>query len=415
MQKVYSVAQINQYIKNMFAQDFLLNRVSVRGEVSNCKYHRSGHIYFSLKDVSGTIACVMFARARMGLAFQLSDGQQVVVDGSVSVYERDGKYQLYASRIRQDGAGVLYERFLALKQSLEEMGMFAPEYKKPIPKYVRKLGVVTASTGAAVRDIITVSRRRNPGIQIILYPAQVQGEGAAESVAEGLRVLDGQNVDVIIVGRGGGSIEDLWAFNEEIVARAIFACETPVISAVGHETDTTIADFVADLRAPTPSAAAELAVADVGALWQQLLDAQAGFGRLLRQRVGEQRGRAESLRLRLHYASPKQKARDQRQRAAELDTQLRRGIQDSLQDRKRRMALAIERLRGLSPLEKLAQGYACVTDEDGKRISSVRQVRKDGWLRTYVADGRIESRVVAVEKLDLSDETVRNETEERKE
>ncbi len=397
--KVYSVGQINQYIKNMFTQDFLLSRVSVQGEVSNCKYHSSGHIYFSLKDASGTIACVMFASARKGLAFRMSDGQQVVVDGNVSVYERDGKYQLYASRIRQDGAGVLYERFLALKQELEEMGMFAPEYKKPIPKYVRRLGVVTASTGAAVRDIITVSRRRSPGIQIILYPAQVQGEGAAESVAEGLRVLDGQNMDAIIVGRGGGSIEDLWAFNEELVARAIFNCHTPVISAVGHETDTTIADFVADLRAPTPSAAAEIAVPDVGHICQRLLDARVGFGRQIRQRVDEQRGRSESFQMRLRYASPQQRVRDGRQRAVDLDRLLRRGIQDSLQDRRRQMALYIERLRGLSPLEKLAQGYACVTDEEGKRISSVSQVQAGDRLEAYVADGKITAEVLCVEDI----------------
>ncbi len=402
MQKVYSVSQINQYIKRMFSQDFLLNQVSVRGEVSNCKYHGSGHIYFSLKDASGTISCVMFAgTARKGLNFRLSDGQQVVVDGNVNVYEAAGKYQLYADRIQRDGAGALYEQFLALKRELEEMGMFAPEYKKPIPKHVRRLGVVTAPTGAAVRDIISISRRRSPGIQIILYPAQVQGEGAAESVAEGLRALDAQNVDVIIVGRGGGSIEDLWAFNEELVARAIFACRTPVISAVGHETDTTIADFVADLRAPTPSAAAELAVADAGALCQQLLDAQAGFGRLMRQRIKEERGRTESLQLRLRYVSPQQRVRDQRQRAADFDGQLCRGMQDSLRDRKRRMALYIERLRGLSPLEKLAQGYACVTDEGGKRISSVAQVQAGDMLQGYVADGRIISRVVSAEKMKL--------------
>ncbi len=399
MQKVYSVGQINQYIKNMFTQDFLLSRVSVQGEVSNCKYHSSGHIYFSLKDASGTIACVMFAGARKGLAFHLSDGQQVVVDGSVNVYEVAGRYQLYANRIRQDGAGILYERFLALKQELEEMGMFAPEYKKPIPRYVRRLGVVTAPTGAAIRDIISISRRRSPGIQIILYPAQVQGEGAAESVAKGLRVLDAQHVDVIIVGRGGGSIEDLWAFNEEIVARAIFACQTPVISAVGHETDTTIADFVADLRAPTPSAAAELAVADAGLMSQQLLDAQARFGRLMRQRVEEQRGQTERLRMRLRYASPQQRVRDQRQRATDLDGQLRRGIQDSLRERQRRMALYIERLRGLSPLEKLAQGYACVTDGGGKRISSVAQVRTGDELQIYVADGKITADVLDVKRL----------------
>ncbi len=399
MQKVYSVSQINQYIKAMFSQDFLLNRVSVQGEVSNCKYHSSGHIYFSLKDASGTIACVMFASARRGLAFRLSDGQQVVVDGNVNVYERDGRYQLYAGRIRQNGAGMLYERFLALKQELEEMGMFAPEYKKPIPKYVRRLGVVTAPTGAAIRDIITVSRRRSPGIRIILYPAQVQGEGAAESVARGLRVLDGQNVDVIIVGRGGGSIEDLWAFNEEVVARAIFTCRTPVISAVGHETDTTIADFVADLRAPTPSAAAELAVADAGAMCRQISDDRARLRQLVQLRIEELRRRKERCQLRLRYASPRQRVREQRQRAADLDEGLCRAMQEELRDRKRRMALYIERLRGLSPLEKLAQGYACVTDEDGKRISSVAQVQKDEELGIYVADGKIHAKVVAVEEI----------------
>ena len=243
MQKVYSVGQVNAYIKNMFVQDFVLNRIQVRGEVSNCIYHTSGHLYFSLKDSAGALACVMFASARKGLAFRLSDGQQVVVSGSVSVYERDGRYQLYASRIQQDGAGVLYERYLQLKQELEEMGMFAQEYKKPLPAYVTRLGVVTAPTGAAVRDIIQIAKRRNPGLQIILYPAKVQGEGAAGSVAEGIAALDRLDVDVIIAGRGGGSIEDLWAFNEETVARAIFACGTPVISAVGHETDTTIADL----------------------------------------------------------------------------------------------------------------------------------------------------------------------------
>ena len=291
MQKVYSVGQINTYIRNMFTQDFVLNRVSVRGEISNLKYHTSGHIYFTLKDASAAIACVMFAGARGGLAFRMSNGQQVIVDGAVNVYERDGKYQLYATKIRQDGAGELYEKFLELKEELEEMGMFAPEYKQPIPKFVRRLGVVTALTGAAIRDIINIATRRNPGIRIILYPAKVQGEGAAESVAAGLAALDTLGVDVIIVGRGGGSIEDLWAFNEETVARAIFSCHTPVISAVGHETDTTIADFVADLRAPTPSAAAELAVADVTA-WLQALDEDAlQLQRIMQRMIQDSRSR----------------------------------------------------------------------------------------------------------------------------
>ena len=250
MKNVYTVAQVNSYIKNMFAQDFFMNRLYVKGEVSNCKYHTSGHLYFSLKDESGTLSCVMFAGNRKGLSFPMKEGQQVIVLGSVNVYERTGNYQLYAREIVLDGAGRLYEEYLRLKAELEEMGMFAKEYKQAIPYYVRRLGIVTAPTGAAVQDIRTISLRRNPFVQLILYPAQVQGEGAADSIVRGIRALDALGVDVLIVGRGGGSMEDLWAFNEEKVARAIFECRTPVISAVGHETDTTIADFVADLRAP---------------------------------------------------------------------------------------------------------------------------------------------------------------------
>lgn len=246
MRNVYSVKQVNAYIKNMFTQDFMLNRIYVKGEVSNCKYHTSGHIYFSLKDESGAIACIMFAGQRSGLGFRMQDGQQVIVLGTVTTYERDGKYQLYAKEIILDGAGLLYERFEALKKELSEMGMFAQEYKQPIPKFAKKIGIVTAPTGAAIRDIMNISARRNPYVQLILYPALVQGEGAAASIVKGIEMLEKQGVDVMIVGRGGGSIEDLWAFNEEIVARAIFNCKTPIISAVGHETDTTIADYVAD-------------------------------------------------------------------------------------------------------------------------------------------------------------------------
>ena len=271
MSHTYTVGQINSYIKNMFASDFFLQKIEVEGEVSNCKYHSSGHIYFSLKDASGTLSCVMFARERReGLGFVMKDGDKVVVTGSVNVFVRDGRYQLYASRIRQDGLGALYERFLRLKQELEEMGMFDASYKKPIPSMVRRLGVVTAPAGAAIQDIRNVAMRRNPYLQIILCPALVQGRDAAPSLVRALALLDQAGVDVIIIGRGGGSLEDLWAFNEESVARAVFACRTPVISAVGHETDFTITDFVADLRAPTPSAAAELAVQDVSALLRSL-------------------------------------------------------------------------------------------------------------------------------------------------
>ena len=398
MQKVYSVGQINTYIRNMFTQDFVLNRVSVRGEISNLKYHTSGHIYFTLKDASAAIACVMFAGARGGLAFRMSNGQQVIVDGAVNVYERDGKYQLYATKIRQDGAGELYEKFLELKEELEEMGMFAPEYKQPIPKFVRRLGVVTALTGAAIRDIINIATRRNPGIRIILYPAKVQGDGAAGSVAAGLAALDTLGVDVIIVGRGGGSIEDLWAFNEEMVARAIFSCHTPVISAVGHETDTTIADFVADLRAPTPSAAAELAVADVTA-WLQALDEDAlQLQRIMQRMIKDARSRLRECELRMHYAKPQQRLMQQKQRLDEYEERLRRAMQSLLEQTRHQLALSEERLRRLSPYEKLESGYGCILTEDGRRIRSVSQVAPGEVVQIYLADGRMTARIQEVKE-----------------
>ena len=398
MQKVYSVGQINTYIRNMFTQDFVLNRVSVRGEISNLKYHTSGHIYFTLKDASAAIACVMFAGARGGLAFRMSNGQQIIVDGAVNVYERDGKYQLYATKIRQDGAGELYEKFLELKEELEEMGMFAPEYKQPIPKFVRRLGVVTAPTGAAIRDIINIATRRNPGIRIILYPAKVQGEGAAESVAAGLSALDALGVDVIIVGRGGGSIEDLWAFNEETVARAIFSCHTPVISAVGHETDTTIADFVADLRAPTPSAAAELAVADVTA-WLQALDEDAlQLQRIMQRMIKDARSRLRECELRMRYAKPQQRLMQQKQRLDEYEERLRRAMQSLLEQTRHQLALSEERLRRLSPYEKLEDGYGCILTEDGRRIRSVSQVAPGEVVQICLADGRMTARIQEVKE-----------------
>ena len=398
MQKVYSVGQVNTYIRNMFTQDFVLNRVSVRGEISNLKYHTSGHIYFTLKDASAAIACVMFAGARGGLAFRMSNGQQVIVDGAVNVYERDGKYQLYATKIRQDGAGELYEKFLELKEELEEMGMFAPEYKQPIPKFVRRIGVVTAPTGAAIRDIVNIATRRNPGIRIILYPAKVQGEGAAESVAAGLAALDALGVDVIIVGRGGGSIEDLWAFNEETVARAIFSCHTPVISAVGHETDTTIADFVADLRAPTPSAAAELAVADVTA-WLQALDEDAlQLQRIMQRMIKDARSRLRECELRMRYAKPQQRLMQQKQRLDEYEERLRRVMQSLLEQTRHQLALIEERLRRLSPYEKLESGYGCILTEDGRRIRSVSQVSPGEVVQIYLADGRMTARIQEVKE-----------------
>lgn len=388
-QNVYTVRQVNAYIKNMFTQDYMLNRIYVKGEVSNCKYHTSGHIYFSLKDESGTIACVMFAGQRGGLAFHMREGQQVVVFGGISVYERSGFYQLYAREIRLDGEGVLYERFQALKQELGEMGMFAPEYKKTIPSFVKTVGIVTAPTGAAIRDIMNISSRRNPFVQLILYPALVQGEGAVQSIVTGIQTLDAYGVDVMIVGRGGGSIEDLWAFNEEAVARAIFECETPVISAVGHETDTTIADYVADLRAPTPSAAAELAVYDYRLTERTMIEYREKATRLLEQQIRMQRLRLREYQTKLMYLHPENQVRDYRQRIVDYEEKLRLLMENSLQKNKMRFTVDLEKMKKLSPLEKLNQGFSYVETADRKAVKRIGQVDVGDKLTIYVTDGTI--------------------------
>ena len=397
MRNVYTVKQVNLYIKNMFTQDFMLNRIYVKGEVSNCKYHTSGHIYFSLKDESGTIACIMFASARSGLSFRMQEGQKVVVLGSVNVYERDGKYQLYANEIILEGAGLLYEKFEALKQELEEMGMFAEEYKQPIPKFAKTVGIVTAPTGAAVRDIIQIASRRNPYVQLILYPALVQGEGAADSIVRGIRMLEKQNVDVMIVGRGGGSIEDLWAFNEEKVARAIFECRVPVISAVGHETDTLISDYVADLRAPTPSAAAELAVYDHRQVSEQMEAFLSRMRRQMRLKTMLERRRLEQLELRLKHTHPQQKLNENRQILQELENRLRDRMQMLLEENKHRLAIYTEQIDGLSPLKKLSQGYSYTELADGENVRSVQQVKDGQEISVYVTDGKIKAHIVEVE------------------
>lgn len=398
MQNVYTVKQVNAYIKNMFTQDFMLSKIHLKGEVSNCKYHTSGHIYFSLKDESGSIACVMFAGNRNGLAFRLTDGMQVVVFGAVSVYERDGKYQMYAKEIRQKGAGELYERFLLLKKELEEMGMFAPEYKQPIPKYAKRIGVVTAPTGAAIRDIIHIAGRRNPYVQIIVYPALVQGDKAADSIVKGIRMLEKENVDVMIVGRGGGSLEDLWAFNEERVAKAIFECRIPVISAVGHETDTTISDYVADLRAPTPSAAAELAVFAYEDAKISMKQFETKIRLYMRKKLDESHSRIETLKWKLKVLHPQQKIREQRQQAVDAEETLRRLMESKLASARQKLAICAERMKGVSPLQKLAQGYAYLSGEDGKKITSITKVQPGDKLSIYVTDGRICANVEEIQK-----------------
>lgn len=403
MRNVYSVKQVNAYIKNMFTQDFMLNRIYVKGEVSNCKYHTSGHIYFSLKDESGSIACIMFAGQRSGLAFKMQDGQQVIVLGNVTTYERDGKYQLYAKEIILDGAGLLYEKFEALKKELGEMGMFAPEYKQPIPKFAKKIGIVTAPTGAAIRDIMNISARRNPYVQLILYPALVQGDGAAASIVKGIEMLDKHGVDIIIVGRGGGSIEDLWAFNEEPVARAIFNCRTPIISAVGHETDTTIADYVADMRAPTPSAAAELAVFEYQALENYMDEMHLKLKRTLYQKVQLERMKLERYRLKMNYLHPRNKLREKQQRSVEIEQKMRLAMEKKLNLAKQRLAIQIERMKGVSPLAKLNQGFSYVASEDGNVVKSIQNVNLNDRLTIYMTDGIVKAKVEDTMKEDYNE------------
>lgn len=394
---VYTVGQVNAYIKNMFTQDFMMNRIYVKGEVSNCKYHSSGHIYFTLKDETGALTAVMFAGNRKGLTFPMKNGDNVIVLGSVSVYERDGKYQLYAKEIILDGAGLLYQKFEALKKELEEMGMFAQEYKRSIPRYIKTLGIVTAPTGAAIRDIQNISRRRNPYVQTILYPALVQGEGAAASIVNGIHALEQLGVDVIIVGRGGGSIEDLWAFNEEIVARAIFECSIPVISAVGHETDTTIADYVADLRAPTPSAAAELAVYDWRELEQQFLTVRMELNRGISDKMDQTRQRLIQYERQLKLLTPQNRLNEKRQYVVDMEEKLGMYMKQKLLQKKHQLELYAGQLEGMSPVKKLSQGYSYVSDDAGKAINDVNMVKKGDDITIHMLNGKVRAEVTETE------------------
>ena len=391
---IYSVGQVNRYIKNLFSQDYFLREIAVQGEVSNCKYHTSGHIYFSLKDSTGALSCMMFSGYREELSFRLRDGDRVVVKGTVDVYERDGRYQLYAREITRAGIGDLYRQYLQLKEQLEEMGMFSPEYKLPIPKYVKRLGVVTAPTGAAVQDIRNVALRRNPYVQIILYPAQVQGDGAAETICRGIQKLDELGVDVIIVGRGGGSIEDLWAFNEESVARAVFACKTPVISAVGHETDFTIIDFVADLRAPTPSAAAELAVFDCRELVDTLRHYRERLGDAMERVLFNKRMRWKMQKLKWNSYSPEYRLADKKASLDDYRVRICVGMQDKLLSCRHQFDLYVQRFKGLSPLNKLSGGYAYVQQADtNKAVTGAAQLKENDRLFITFVDGLVEAEV----------------------
>ena len=439
----YSVGQISAYIKGLFDQDFLLRSLLIEGELSNLKYHSSGHIYFTLKDEKASIGGIMFANYARGLKTRLKDGMKVRVSGSISTYERGGSYQIYAKNIEDAGLGLLWQRFQETKERLEEMGLFDPSYRKPVPKYAFRIGVVTAPTGAAIQDIINISHRRNPFVQLILYSALVQGEYAPASVIRGIETLDAMGLDVIIVGRGGGSLEDLWAFNEEAVARAIFDADTPIISAVGHETDVTISDMVADLRAPTPSAAAELAVFDVRAYADAVRQRRQQLSGLVSNRFGQKRLLLSKHEARLSRYDPRIRLNEYRLRAAyaedglgnalhrrldaaesrlsdgekrlqaaadasvagsreRLETALLE-LKDSMETARltalHRLDLSAARLDGLSPLRRLGSGYA-FAETKGKALTSSAQVRAGDEVKLYLKQGSLLTEVKNLEEPD---------------
>lgn len=375
------------YIKNMFLREYVLRNISVMGEVSNCKYHSSGHIYFTIKDKSSQLPCVMFASSRGGLQFKLEEGQSIIVSGSIGVYERDGRYQLYARKITKEGSGKLYEEYEKMKKRLLAEGLFDDRRKKTVPKYAGKIGVVTAETGAVIQDICNVSHRRNPYVQIYLYPAKVQGDGAAQTVIEGIRYFEKTDVDTIIIGRGGGSIEDLWAFNEEALVRAVAECTKPIISAVGHETDTTLTDFAADLRAPTPSAAAELAVYSYREVEVGLREAAYTLRHQMNSTLQLCRMRLDHYRTVIQHSSPEDMIRQKRLYLADSMACLESLMKQKLTSARHQLELYAEEMKGLSPLYKLSGGYAYVADEDGNNIKTTEQITKGQKLILTLQDG----------------------------
>lgn len=397
--KVYPVSAVNRYVKQLLQQDMILSGLWVSGEISNFKRHSSGHLYFTLKDRDGSIAAVMFAGDTRSLSFRPQDGQQVQVQGYVSLYEKTGQYQLYVRRMEQQGSGQLYQAFEALKQKLQIQGLFDAERKKPIPAYPRRVGIVTSPTGAAIRDMVQIARRRHPGVQLVLYPALVQGIDAAPTIVAGIRALDRMpEVDTIIVGRGGGSIEDLWPFNEEIVAMAIAQAKTPIVSAVGHETDFTIADFVSDMRAPTPSAAAELTVPDVRSVLTKMDDLGRRRNRTLQRRQQEYRQQVALIWQKIQALDPRRKLDELRQQLDMQEQRQRHLWQQCLQQRQYRLAHLSSSLELLSPQHQLDKGYAMVMDTEGKVISAADQVEKGQTLSVQLKDGKVITEVLKIQK-----------------
>jgi exodeoxyribonuclease VII large subunit len=389
-----SVTELNRYIKDKVAEDEFLNAVLVKGEISNFKHHYTGHMYFTLKDENSLIKCIMFKSQTATLKFMPKDGMKVIIFGTVSVFERDGVYQIYAKSMQEDGVGDLYKAYEELKAKLEKEGLFDESHKKKIPFMPNVVGVLTSNTGSVIRDIINVSTRRNPNVYIRLLPVPVQGEGAGDKIAKAIRFMNENKLaDVLIIGRGGGSLEDLWPFNEEVVARAIYDSEIPIISAVGHETDFSISDFVADLRAPTPSAAAELAVADVDDIYYTLDTYNVRLKNALKRKTEVMRLRYEKCMNSRVYKEPLQKINENYQRIDSILKQLENSINKRVKDNKIEMTKLISKLDALSPLKTLIRGYS-ITEYNGKVIKSKKDLVKDMEVDLKFHDGDAKAKIL---------------------
>ena len=393
--RALSVTEVNHFIKTMLDANSVLKKLLLEGEVSNLKFHSSGHLYFSLKDAQSRIACVMFRSNAQTLKFRPEEGMRVTVRGSVSVFERGGQYQVYVKAMEPQGLGALYQAFEQLKRKYEALGWTDPEAKRPMPDVVETVGIVTSPTGAAIRDMISVIRRRNPGIKIILRPALVQGETAAADIAAGIAELSARpGIDVIIAGRGGGSMEDLWAFNEAAVCEAIHQSKVPVVSAVGHETDFTIADFVADFRAPTPSVAGELVAEDQSVVRERLAALELQINRGMTARIQAYRQTLAALTLRLNHSSPENAVCEERMALDLAQDKLLRGMLKILEDHRRRVDLAEKRLEILNPDNVLKRGYALARMESGALLTSATQARAQERLRLKFYDGEVVAAIV---------------------
>ena len=389
-----SVTELNKYIKNTVAEDEFLNNVYVKGEISNFKHHYTGHMYFTLKDGTSLIKCIMFKTANATLNFVPKDGMKVLILGTVAVYERDGVYQIYCKAMKEDGIGSLYQAYEELKRKLEQEGYFSVSHKKPIPFMPQTIGVLTSKTGAVIRDIINVSTRRNPNVHIRLYPVPVQGEGAGEKIADAIKFMNENKLaDVLIVARGGGSLEDLWPFNEEIVAHAIYNSEIPIISAVGHETDFTIADFVADLRAPTPSAAAELAVADIKEVKEKINTYKSRAKLALKKKIEYMRLLYEKTSQSRVFTNPAQKINEYYITVDNIMKNLENSINIKMKDSRGKSTELIAKLDTLSPLKTLTRGY-CLVQQDGNLINSSKMLKKDDKITLRFNDGTKEAQVL---------------------